>query len=155
MSTSLMNTADATRLNAASTLQSLVPELVALTLDAKQAHWNVTGPAFLPLHELTDTLAADLRDWTDRLAERAVALAHAVDARPATVAAEATGSLPAGWLADHEVVRELANRIGAIAARMTESLSVLELSDPVGHDAAIETIEGLEKYQWMLLAHTR
>jgi hypothetical protein len=35
------------------------------------------------------------------------------------------------------------------------SLAELESSDAVAHDAAIETLEGLEKYRWMLLAHTR
>ena len=155
MSTSLMNTPDSTRLTAASALQTLVPELVGLTLDAKQAHWNVVGPAFLPLHELTDALAADLRDWTDRLAERVVALGHAVDARPSTVAAASIGSLSAGWLLTGDVVRELATRIGAVEERMTGALAELELSDPIAHDAAIETLEGLEKYRWMLLAHIR
>ncbi len=155
MSTSLMNTADTARLSAASALQSLVPELVALTLDAKQAHWNVTGPAFLPLHELTDELAADLRTWTDRLAERAVALGLAVDARAATVAASTKTPFPAGWITDREMVGELSARISTLAERMTEVLAGLELSDPVAHDAAVESLEGLEKYRWMLLAHTR
>ena len=159
MSTSLMtNPASApaaAQLSAAATLQSFVPELVALTLDAKQAHWNLTGPAFLPLHELTDAIAADLRTWTDRIAERAVALGTAVDARPATVAASTSDSFPAGWIIDREMVGELATRIGVLASRMTESLRDLEQSDAVGHDAAVETLEGLEKYRWMLLAHIR
>ena len=34
------------RLTTASALQELLPELVAFTLHAKQAHWNLTGPAF-------------------------------------------------------------------------------------------------------------
>ena len=84
---------DTARLAAASGLQKLLPELVALSLDAKQAHWNMTGPAFLPLHALTDRIAEDTRAWADRIAERAVALGFYVDARPATVAA-AAGTLP-------------------------------------------------------------
>ena len=42
----------------AAALQRVLPELVALSLDAKQAHWNVTGARFLALHELTDRIAA-------------------------------------------------------------------------------------------------
>ena len=86
---------DTARLAAASGLQKLLPELVALSLDAKQAHWNMTGPAFLPLHALTDDIAADTRAWADRIAERAVALGFYVDARPSTVAAAAS-SFPLG-----------------------------------------------------------
>ena len=73
---------DTARFTAASALQRAAPELVALSLDAKQAHWNVTGPVFLPLHALTDEIAADARTWADRVAERAIALGFTVDGRP-------------------------------------------------------------------------
>jgi hypothetical protein len=90
-------------LTATSTLQKLLPELVALALDAKQAHWNITGPASLPLRTLTNEIAADARAWADRIAERAVALGFdlgfAVDARPGTVAAVA-GLFPTGRVTD-------------------------------------------------------
>ena len=143
------------QLTAASTIQSMLPPLVALTLDAKQAHWNVTGSGFLQLHALTDELAADVRAWTDRLAERAVALGNPVDARPATVATATHRPFPAGWVTDHETAVELAERIDPIAELIGASLADLERSDAVAHDAAIEAVEGLEKYRWMLLAHVR
>ena len=146
---------DTAQLTTGSTIQAMLPRLVALTLDAKQAHWNVTGPGFLQLHALTDELAADLRTWTDRLAERAVALRTPVDARPATVAAATGRTFPSGWITDHEAAVELAERIDPVAELFHDSLANLELSDAVAHDAAVETLEGLEKYRWMLLAHTR
>ena len=155
MTTTTLQAPDTGRLTAASTIQTILPRLVALTLDAKQAHWNVTGPGFVQLHALTDELAADVRTWTDRLAERAVALGTPVDARPATVAAETGRSLPMGWMSDHEVAVELVERITPVAESIHASLAELESSDAVAHDAAVETLEGLEKYRWMLLAHTR
>lgn len=45
-----------------------------LALQAKQAHWNVKGPRFLPLHELFDKLHAEAAEWNDSVAERAVQL---------------------------------------------------------------------------------
>jgi hypothetical protein len=60
-----------------------------------------------------------------------------------------------GWLTDHEVAVELVERIDPLAEMIHASLAELELCDPVAHDAAVETLEGLEKYRWMLLAHTR
>ena len=155
MTTSTLHAPGTARLTAASTVQAMLPRLVALTLDAKQAHWNVTGPGFVQLHALTDELAADVRTWTDRLAERAVALGAPVDARPATVAAATGRSFPMGWVTDHEAAIELVERIDPVAQLIHESLSDLELSDAVAHDAAVETLEGLEKYRWMLLAHKR
>jgi starvation-inducible DNA-binding protein len=74
-----------TRSAAASALQILLPEVVALTLHAKQAHWNMTGPGFLSLHSLTDEIAAGTRTWADQIAERALALDVPVDAHPTGV----------------------------------------------------------------------
>jgi starvation-inducible DNA-binding protein len=143
------------RLTATSTLQRLLPELVALSLDAKQAHWNVTGPTFLPLHALTDEIAASARAWADRVAEQAVAagvdLGVAVDARPATVAAVA-GLFPTGRIADHEAAAELIAAIERVAATARGSLGDLEQSDAVAHNLTLEVLEGLDKYRWMLRA---
>jgi starvation-inducible DNA-binding protein len=74
-------------------MQKPLSELVALTLDAKQAHRHTTGPGFLPLRQRTDAMAADSRVSAEGLAERAVAFGLHVDARPVTVDAAAARSL--------------------------------------------------------------
>ena len=152
MSTALATAPDTARFTAAAWLQRLVPELVALSLDAKQAHWNVTGPGFLPLHTLTDELAGDARAWTDRIAERALALGFAVDARVGTIAS-AAGEFPAGYLTDREVIGELTMSIDRAARTARHSLADLETADAVAHDITVEVLEGLDKYRWMLQAH--
>lgn len=136
---------------AAAALQKLLPQLVALALDAKQAHWNVTGPTFLPLHTLTDELAADAFGWADRVAERTVALGFAVDGRPGTVAAIARPFL-VGRLADREAIDELVGILDDVAATARASLETLDRADAVGHDIVVSALEGLEKYRWMLHA---
>ena len=142
---------DTARIIAASALQKLLPELVALTLDVKQAHWSIIGPAFLPLHELTDEIAEQTSVWADRVAERAMALGFTVDARPRTVAAVA-GHFPAGRVADDEAVAELIALIEGVTATARRSLDALEQADAVAHDLTVEVLEGLEKYCWMLRA---
>ena len=142
---------DRARLTAASTLQKLLPRVAALSLDAKQAHWNVTGPQFLPLHALTDEIAAFARGWADRLAERAVALGFDADARPATVAAAAE-QFPAGRLTDQEATTELARSLTRVADATHSSLDTLADADAVAHDLVVSMLEGIEKYRWMLLA---
>jgi starvation-inducible DNA-binding protein len=147
---------DTARLAAASGLQKLRPELVALSLDAKQAHWNMTGAAFLPLHALTDEIADDTRAWADRIAERAVALGFYVNARPATVAA-AAGSFPLGRVTDIETITELVELvelIDGVTATTRRILDPLASADAVGHDITVGILEGLEKYRWMLTAQT-
>ena len=145
---------------AAALLQELLPELVALSLEAKQAQWNLTGPAFLPLHELTDRVAADARTWADRIAERALALGFMVDARPQTVAAVAS-YFPSGRLMDPSpssgtawpsAISELRVRIDHIAALAHSRLGQLAIDDPVAHDLTVAVAEGLERYGWMFRA---
>jgi starvation-inducible DNA-binding protein len=153
MTSALQTLPDTARLTAASTLQKLLPELVALTLHAKQAHWNLSGPAFLPLHALTDEIAAHTRAWADRVAERAVTLGYTVDARPGTVAAVA-GPFPAGRLGDAVAAVELIGLIDAVAATARHSLGTLVEADVVAHDLTVEILEGLEKYGWMLRAQS-
>ena len=148
-------TPDVGQRGAVSTLQTVLPKLVALALDAKQAHWNVTGPGFLFLHTLTDELAAEIRVWTDRVAERFVALGSPVDARPATVASAITEPFPPGWLSDHEAIAELARRIDDVTSSIRDSVIELEQDDAVARRVVDEVLEGLEKYRWMLLAQTR
>jgi starvation-inducible DNA-binding protein len=136
---------------AASALQKLLPDLVALALDAKQAHWNVTGPTFLPIHDLTDQIAADALAWADRVVERTVALGFAVDGRPGTVAAIARPFL-LRRLDDREAIDELGDLLDGVAASGRAALDVLAYADAVGHDVVVSALEGLERYRWMLHA---
>ena len=149
--TDLQPVPDTARLTSASALQRLLPELVALSLDLKQAHWNVTGPGFLPLHALTDEMAADARIWADRVAERAMSLGFSVDARPRTVAAVAS-NFPAGGIQDREAIAELVDVIDGVTGTAWRFIADLERADPIAHDLALEIVEGLEKYRWMLRA---
>lgn len=55
-------------------LNAQLADGIDLSLQAKQAHWNVKGPHFLPLHELFDKLYDEAADWNDLVAERAVQL---------------------------------------------------------------------------------
>jgi starvation-inducible DNA-binding protein len=55
-------------------LNARLADAIDLHLQAKQAHWNVKGPAFIALHELFDRLAGDVDGHVDDMAERIAAL---------------------------------------------------------------------------------
>lgn len=150
--TPIRETIATSQLTAASTLQDLVPELVSLSLNSKQVHWNVTGPAFLPIHELTDGIAKDTGGWADLIAERAMALGYTVDARPGTVTAASAQVLPGGRLREREALIALVELIDGVAMTTRSAIDVLERTDPVGNELAIEVLHGLERYRWMLRA---
>jgi len=140
---------------AAGWLEPLLVDLVSLTLTGKQAHWHVTGPNFLPVHEQLDEIVSDLRTWSDLVAERAVTLGVAVDARPSTIGdANVLKDFPAGFVADHLTITEFADQLADVIARARKSLAPLGDADPVSQDLVIEILRGLEHHHWMLLAQT-
>jgi starvation-inducible DNA-binding protein len=77
----------------AASLQAVLADLIELSLQSKQAHWNVVGQNFRGLHLQLDELADHARQGSDTVAERIRALGLTPDGSSATVTATAT--LPA------------------------------------------------------------
>jgi hypothetical protein len=48
---------------------------IDLHAQVKQAHWNVRGPGFFPIHELFAKVSSEVEEFSDQLAERTAALA--------------------------------------------------------------------------------
>lgn len=137
----------------ASALQGALVDLVALSLNAKQAHWHVTGRHFVPVHEQLDAIVEDARAWADLVAERAVTLGVPVDGRPDTVAATTSvDAFPEGFVDDGKAVALVAGQVETVVGRMRSRLDQLGHQDPVTQDLAIEVLRGLEKHLWMLQA---
>lgn len=132
-------------------LQATLTLLIDLSLLGKQAHWNVVGPLFRPLHLHLDEMIDAWREAADSVAERAVALGHAPDGRAATVAERSQlPPLPAGPIADREVIeaftRLLTEAVGAIRERMDR----IEDVDTVTADLLHGVVAGLEENLWMV-----
>jgi starvation-inducible DNA-binding protein len=70
----------------ATELQAVLVDLIDLSLQGKQAHWNVVGPQFRALHLELDDVVESARNWADDVAERLRALGVAADGRPSVVA---------------------------------------------------------------------
>lgn len=138
---------------------ALLNQQVADTFDlfsqTKQAHWNVKGAQFYPLHELFDKLAAELTEYVDLIAERATALgglAHgtvrlaATNSRLPEYSMEVTGSLP--------TVEALAERYAALAATTRKAIQAADgQGDADTADLFTQVSRGLDKALWFLEAH--
>ena len=134
-------------------LQDSLVELIDLSLQAKQAHWNVTGPAFKPLHEFLDAMTAEYRGWYDEVAERMTAIGAAPDGRVTTVAAQAPlAQLPHGSIRDEALVPLFLDRVETVAARLRGRLGPVGELDLVTQDMLIGIVHGLDKQAWMLRA---
>lgn len=134
-------------------MEPVLVDLIALALDAKQAHWHVRGRHFTPVHEQLDTLIADARKYSDEVAERVVALGGEVDGRPDVVAT--TTQVPAaqpGYVPDDKVVAQVVEQLDAVISRARLALDALDVVDLVSQDVIIELLRTLEKHRWMFEA---
>lgn len=134
-------------------LVEVLADTYTLLLKTHVYHWNVVGPLFVPLHELTEAHYKDLFDAADAIAERIRSLGHpaplsfrqllpnsAVEEETADRSAE---QMVARLVADHEkMVKRL--REAALAAD--------EVDDLVTTDLLTTRLAFHEKAIWMLRA---
>jgi starvation-inducible DNA-binding protein len=134
-------------------LQDTLVDLIDLSLQGKQAHWNLTGPHFRELHLQLDEMVDEYRTWFDDVAERSVALGVPADGRADTIAGNSKlPPAPAGWIPDREVIDMFVDRLTGVAARLRERVDRLGETDPITQDLLIGIVHGLEKQLWMIRA---
>ncbi|MBC7591835.1 MAG: DNA starvation/stationary phase protection protein [Salinibacterium sp.] len=135
-------------------LGPVVTDLIALSVDGKQAHWHVRGANFQAVHLLLDDVVDRVREYADTAAERVVALGLPIDARIQTVGARATTpTLTAGFQQSETVIAEVIAAIDATLVTVRTAVTELAELDPVSQDVVIEIARGLEKDRWFLFAH--
>ncbi|MGW9629287.1 Dps family protein [Agromyces sp. NPDC055520] len=135
-------------------LTPVVQELVALGVNAKQAHWHVRGVNFIAVHELLDVVVAHAQEWTDLAAERVVALGLPVDGRLKSVAEKSGAVNPKlGFQPYDEAIADVVAQIDIAAAKVAEAIDGLAELDPVSQDIVIEIRQGLDKDRWFLFSH--
>ena len=135
-------------------LHQALAETAVTTVKAQNFHWNVTGMAFGPLHDLFQKMYEDHFEAQDDIAERIKALeAHAVgsmkewlsrskiDEQDGVTGAEA---LVAALKADQETLAGTMNALADLAE---------EKGDMVTNDFAIGRAAVHEKFAWMLRSH--
>ncbi|WP_188192870.1 Dps family protein [Nonomuraea sp. SYSU D8015] len=137
----------------ADVLQGALVDLVDLSLIAKQAHWNLIGSHFRPIHLQLDEVTELARSHTDTIAERIVALGANPDGRAATIAKSTKLSQPeAGWLEDGKVVATMTDILDGISKRMYERIQATEETDKVSQDLLIAVAQDIDKQHWMFQA---
>lgn len=134
-------------------LQATLVELIDLSLQAKQAHWNVIGPGFKGIHFFLDQVTDQYRDWYDEVAERLAAIFVSPDGRVSTVAASSPlAPLPAGQMRGEEVTAFFDERVSSVADNVRARLEPVGAHDLVSQDLLVGIVQGLDKQRWMLRA---
>lgn len=137
-------------------LTQAVAETCVATMKAQNYHWNVTGMAFGPLHELFQKIYEEHFEAQDELAERIKALgAHAVGRYDAFLKrskiAECDGNISAETMVANlrDDQETLAGTMGALAELAEKH------GDLVTNDLAIERAAVHEKFAWLLGSHLK
>jgi starvation-inducible DNA-binding protein len=134
-------------------LQTVLVELIDLSLLGKQLHWSVVGPLFRQLHLQLDELVDSWRALADLVAERAVAIGHFPDGQArAVVGASSLQPVATGATPDHVVVAELTSRLAITAEHARERMDHLGELDAASQDVIIEVVRALEEQLWMIRA---
>ncbi|MGD7705509.1 Dps family protein [Microlunatus sp. Y2014] len=133
-------------------LQAALVDLIDLSLQGKQAHWNIQGPHFRSVHLQLDDVINDVRLWSDEVAERIATIGFTPDGRASTIASDSeVDTIDGGVLSTDKVIQQFDERLHAASDRIKGNLEGLEV-DLVSQDLLIEVAAGLDKHAWMFRA---
>ena len=138
----------------AAELQGLLDDIIDLRLQTKQAHWNLVGPLYLPVHEFLGDAADRYAKFADRAAERSLSLGYSVDGRPSTVAAKSgLARFPNGFVRDSEAIDLISDRLDTISIRTRKRMEKVGKLDGVTENMLQEFIEAFEHDLWQMRVH--
>ena len=137
-------------------LQKVLVDLIELSLQGKQAHWNVVGRNFRDTHLQLDEIIEAARDFADTVAERMRSLHALPDGRSDEVAQTTTlPEFPQGEIATNEVVDLMTERLDDVAATCRDVHDAVDDEDPTSADILHAILERVEQLSWMVSAENR
>lgn len=137
-------------------LQRVLVDLIELSLQGKQAHWNVVGSNFRDTHRQLDEIIDAARELGDVVAERMRALHALPDGRSDVVAQTTTlPEFPQGEIDTSEVIDLVTERLEAVVSTCRDVHDDVDDEDPTSADILHGVLEKLEQFAWMVSAENR
>lgn len=138
-------------------LNQRLADAIDLGLQAKQAHWNVKGPHFIALHGLFDTVADEVEQMTDEIAERAVALGGIAEGTVQCVRnCSKLPAYPLNTTSGNAHVELLAHAVSLVGASVRSSIDEsTRAGDADTADLFTGVSRQLDKLLWLIEAHTQ
>lgn len=137
-------------------LTQALAETAVETMKAQNYHWNVTGMAFGPLHDLFQKIYEDHFEAQDELAERIKALDGHAEGRLAKLLERAKIEECDGHVDDRTMIANLVADQRTIAGTLAALADVAEKNgDLLTQDMAIARGQVHEKFAWLLNAHIK
>ena len=149
--------AEKVRRGAIELLNQQLADALDLSLQAKQAHWNVKGPNFIALHELFDEVVKELGEYADDIAERAVELGGTALGTARIVAKTSRLSeYPLDISSGREHVLALSGTLATFGASARAAIDEADaLGDADTTDLFTEVSRGVDKLLWKVEAHAQ
>ena len=145
--------AEKDRTVAGEALQGALVDLIELSLVAKQAHWNLVGRNFRSIHLALDELVDVARQFSDTVAERAIAIGVNPDGQTEALSSQSkVQPLEVGYVHVEKVIGYVVDRLDPMIKRFRKRMDATESADPVTQDLFIAIIADLEKSHWMFQA---
>ncbi|KYH46302.1 DNA starvation/stationary phase protection protein [Branchiibius sp. NY16-3462-2] len=137
-------------------MQKVLVDLIELSLQGKQAHWNVVGTNFRDTHLQLDEIIDAAREFGDTVAERMRALHALPDGRSDVVAQSTTlPEFPQGEVLTKDVIDLMTERIDDVVHTCREVHDEVDDEDPTTADILHSILERLEQLSWMVSAENR
>ncbi|MGE0233180.1 MAG: Dps family protein [Flavobacteriaceae bacterium] len=134
-------------------LSDILAKTYQLTIKSHIYHWNVVGPLFRSLHELTEEHYNALFEATDVIAERIRALGYLAPVNVVDASAFAPKKGEVDHLSADEMVHDLIETHEAAVLVMREAAGRAgEVEDVVTEDMLTQRLTFHEKALWMLRA---
>lgn len=146
---------DSTAQKMSDLLNANLANVIDLTLDGKQCHWNLQGSGFIGVHQLLDDTADRLRDVSDMIAERIVILGGEPNGLASRVAKDTIlDDYPTNITEVSEHVRELTSRYKKVAATLRNAIEAAgDAGDEDTADLFTEASRVIDKDAWFIGAN--
>ncbi|MEL7280781.1 MAG: DNA starvation/stationary phase protection protein [Pseudomonadota bacterium] len=134
-------------------LADVLADTYHLTFKSHAYHWNVEGPLFYSIHNLTEEQYENMFEAADELAERIRALGHLAPWSMVDILKRSKMEDAETVLSAEEMLRNLAADHERLAHRLHALIRATgEAEDPVTEDLATERSAFHEQAAWMLRA---
>ncbi len=137
-------------------LNQCVAETAVTTMLAQNFHWNVTGMAFGPLHDLFQKIYEDHFEAQDDLAERVKALGAHANGKLADMVSASKIEEHDGHASAEDMIAYMVEAQHTVAATLAATAAIASNhGDLLTEDLCIGRGQTHEKFAWLLSAHLR
>ena len=135
-------------------LYQCVSETAITTMLAQNYHWNVTGMAFGPLHNLFQEIYEDHFAAQDELAERMKALGSFVDGNLSSMVNKSKVTECETPLSATDMIKNMMNAQETLASTNAGTGDIAAShGDKLSEDLCIKRGQVHEKFAWLLRSH--